>query len=236
MKRATVWSLIVCSIGGLWTPLSHAQFAVIDVGAITQLIQQIQTMREQLETTRNQLTQARQTYEAMRGGRGMERLLSNTVRNYLPPSWAELEAVMNAASDEYRALAAELEALVQASAVLTDNQLATFSVADRMQLESDRRTAAMLQVTARSALSASSERFSALQQLINAIPAAVDQKAILDLQARIAAEQGMLANEHTKLYMLHQASQAEEAARRQRVREQAIEAIGSLRELQPVGF
>jgi type IV secretion system protein VirB5 len=172
----------------------------------------------------------------MLGGRGMERLLSNTVRNYLPPSWAEIEAVLNQRSNQYGALAAELDALVQAHAVLTPEQTARFSEPDREDLDASRRAAALLQVTGRRALVTSSERFSNLQQLINAIASASDQKAILDLQARIAVEQGMLANEQTKLYVLYQAAQAEELARRQRIREQAIAAIGSLRRLPPIGL
>ena len=58
----------------------------------------------------------------------------------------------------------------------------------------------------------------------------------MDLQARIAAEQGMLANEQTKLQVLHQAAQAEEWARVQRAREQAIADIGSLRSLPAMGL
>ena len=79
-----------------------------------------------------------------------------------------------------------------------------------------------------------SRRFQSIQQLINAISRASDQKAILDLQARIQAEQGMLQNEATKLGILYQTAQAEEWARKQRVREQAIASIGSLRDLPPL--
>ena len=49
-----------------------------------------------------------------------------------------------------------------------------------------------------------------MQCLIDAIPAATDQKGILDLQARIGAEQGMLQNEQTKLLVLSQALRAED--------------------------
>jgi type IV secretion system protein VirB5 len=94
----------------------------------------------------------------------------------------------------------------------------------------------MLQVMARQSLSATSDRFTAIQQLIDAIPRARDPKAIMDLQARISAEQGMLANEQTKLQVLHQAAQAEEWARVQRAREQAIADIGSLRSLPVMGL
>ena len=85
-------------------------------------------------------------------------------------------------------------------------------------------------------LAATSARFAGIQELINAIPAAEDQKAILDLQARISAEQGMLANDQTKINVLFQSAQAEEWARKQRIREQAIAGIGSLRRLPRMGL
>ena len=46
----------------------------------------------------------------------------------------------------------------------------------------------------------------------------------------------MLENEQTKLGVLYQAAQAEEWARRQRLREQAIADIGSLRRLPALGL
>ncbi|HMN43828.1 MAG TPA: type IV secretion system protein [Povalibacter sp.] len=217
-------------------PTASAQFAVVDAAAIVRLTQQIQSMREQLETTRQQLTQARQTYEAMRGGRGMERLLEGTVRNYLPPSWEELESAVVNASVQYQQLANEVRALQQQNAVLGPQALELLSPRDRQELERARQAVAMHQVTARAALTASSQRFESLQRLIDAIPAAGDQKAILDLQARIAAEQGMLVNEQTKLQMLAVAIEAERNARRQRLKEQAIDAFGSLRDLPPIGL
>jgi hypothetical protein len=64
-------------------PAIRAQWAVIDVGAIAQLVEQVAAMYQQLETARNTLRQAEQQYRAMTGGRGMDRLLSGTDRNYL---------------------------------------------------------------------------------------------------------------------------------------------------------
>lgn len=217
-------------------PAAHAQWAVVDVGAIAQLVQQLNTMREQLDTTRDQLRETRETLESMRGGRGMERLLAGTPRNYLPSDWQQLVAVLDQTSNGYGALAAELQRLITSNAILTPQQIANLSDADRRHLESARRSAAMLQALTREALSTTSRRFGSIQQLIDAIPGAGDQKAILDLQARIQAEQGMLQNEATKLGVLYQAAQAEEWARRQRIREQAIASIGSLRDLPPMGL
>jgi type IV secretion system protein VirB5 len=46
----------------------------------------------------------------------------------------------------------------------------------------------------------------------------------------------MLQNEQTKLEVLYQLTQAQELARQQRNREQAIADIGSVRNLPPVGL
>ncbi len=175
-------------------------------------------------------------YASMTGGRGMERLLSGTVRNYLPPDWQALERALNGIEIGYSALSRQVAGLIDANAVLTPDQLARLSDQEREQLETARRSAALLQATSRQALDATGERFTSLQRLIDAIPAAEDQKAVLDLQARISAEQAMLQNEQTKLMVLHQAAQAEEAARRQRASELAISNIGSLRRLPAIGL
>lgn len=233
--RTVLGVFAVFALLGAASPV-QAQWAVIDVGAIAQLIEQVATLREQLETARNQLNQARQQYEAMTGRRGMEQLLAGTVRNYLPPDWQTLERALNGFEGNYSALTAQLATMIEANAVLTPDQLARLSNQERQQLESARKSAALLQVTSRRALEASSERFASLQQLINAIPTAEDPKSVQDLQARISAEQAMLQNEHAKLMVLYHAAQAEELARRQRASELAIASIGSLRRLPPIGL
>jgi type IV secretion system protein VirB5 len=217
-------------------PRAHAQYPVVDAGAIARLVQQIATLQQQLDTMRDHLNQARQQYQSITGRRGMEQLLSGTVRNYLPPDWQALEAAINGAQANYAALSAQLQATVNANAILTPQRVANLSIHERQQLEAARRSAAILQVTSRRAIETSSRRFDSLQQLINAIPSATDQKATLELQARIAAEQAMLQNEQTKLMVLYHAAQAEELARRQRSRELAIENIGSLRRSAPIGL
>src|SRR5688500_1707491 len=86
MSLVKLRGLLMCIVLGVSiTPAANTQFAVVDVGAIGQLVQQVNTMRQQLETSRDQLQEARQTLDSMRGGRGMERLLAGTARNYLPP-------------------------------------------------------------------------------------------------------------------------------------------------------
>jgi type IV secretion system protein VirB5 len=221
---------------GVAPPPATAAMAVVDVKAISHLVSQAKTLNDQLNTMRDSLDQARQEFESIRGGRGMENLLAGTVRNYLPADWAQLDATLRGMASSYGALASSLQDLIETNAVLTPEQVALLSPMERAQLDASRRSVALLQATTREALANTSARFASIQQLVNAIPGATDQKAILDLQARIAAEQGMLQNEQIKLDLLERTAQAEERARRQRVREQAIDDIGSFASLPPMNL
>lgn len=198
-----------------------AQFAVIDVGAIAQLVQQYMTLQQQLTTMNAHLDQARLEYAAMTGGRGMEQLLAGTRRNYLPTDLNALTGALAAAGAAYGAFSGSAQAFLDANTVLTPDQLASLSPADRAHVEATRESTAILEALTQQALANSSGRFDSLQQLITAIPRASDQKAILDLQARIQVEQGMLTNESNKLNVLFQAMSAKEQADRLRRREQA---------------
>jgi type IV secretion system protein VirB5 len=206
----------------LAAPAARAQFAVIDVGAITQLIAQALILEDQLTTARDHLAQAQVEFASITGGRGMERLLSGTQRNYLPTSWADLQGTMLAAGGGYGALSGGIAATVTANAILPDQALALLPPDVRKQIEEARRLVALQQNLTRQALLTTSNRFASLQQLIDAIPAAEDQKAALDLQARVGAENVMLQNENSKLKTLFELVQAEERANEERVRERAL--------------
>jgi len=213
------------SLGG-FTRAAHAQWAVVDVGAIAQLIQEVSLMEQQLANAERQLTQAEQQFQSMTGPRGMQSLLVGINRNYLPTSWAQIPVAM----------AGPIQSQVSTNAVLTPSQVAALSPAEQRQLTAARGNAALLQVTAQQAYSTTSGRFAQIQRLINAIPTATDQKAILELAARIQAEQGMLQNDATKLNVLYQAAQAQEWARRQSASEQAVAGVGNLRTLAPLSL
>ncbi|TLZ36440.1 MAG: hypothetical protein E6K32_16855, partial [Gammaproteobacteria bacterium] len=60
-------------------PAARAQWAVVDVGAIAQLVKQVATLEQQLTTARNQLNQTQLEFQSMTGGRGMDTLLAGTV-------------------------------------------------------------------------------------------------------------------------------------------------------------
>jgi type IV secretion system protein VirB5 len=202
-------------------PAARAQWAVIDVGAIAQLIQEVQTLRQQLMTAQAQLNQAQTALATTTGNRGMQLLLSGVVRNYLPTSAAQLTAA-SLGTGSYPALASGVQASMTSNAVMSPAQLATLAPASQQQVIADRQAVALGQAVAAQALSNSSARFASIQTLIAAIPTTQDQKGILELQARINAELGMLQNEQTKLQVLAQATESMSAANAQREREQLI--------------
>jgi type IV secretion system protein VirB5 len=207
-------------------PSARAQFAVIDVASVRQLVQQVQTLGQQLDAARAQVAQAQLLYQSTTGNRGMAQLLSGVPRNYLPTDWAQLSAAMQGAGGAPGTLGSAIRAATAANAVLSARQLASLSAEEQLQIGNARQSVALAQALAQQALANSSGRFASIQQLIAAIPAATDQKGILELQARISAEQDMLQNEQTKLQVLYQAAQAQAAVVAQQAREQIIAGHG----------
>jgi len=200
---------------------------VIDVASLIQLIQQLQYWVQQIQLMKNQVSQLQQSYTAITGPRGMQNLLAGNQRNYLPADWNQMLAVLDNTAPAYSGLSAQAQTVMNANAVLSSRDVRALSPSQQQILAQGRKAAALLQVMSRAAYQNTSQRFAALQQLINAIGAAQDAKAIQDLQGRIAAEQAMLQNEQTKLQVLYQSAQADHLAQQQRVREQSFSGVGS---------
>lgn len=205
---------------------AHAQMAVVDFTAIGNLVQEVQTMQKMLATAGSQLAQAQQALQTMTGSRGMQLLLGGVVRNYLPTDWQQLAGSLQALGASYPGLASSVSSIVSANAVLSPAALGALSPADQQRIVAARNLAAMNEALARNALANASNRFAGLQSLIGTIGAATDQKSILELQARIGAEQGMLQNEQTKLQSLFQSLIAQDAATRQQTQEQIVAVHG----------
>jgi type IV secretion system protein VirB5 len=214
--------LIACCAG---VPAARAQWAVIDAPAIVQLIQEVQTMAQQLATAKDQLLQAKQALQTMTGDRGMAQLLGGTVRNYLPSDWTQVKGALQGSSG-FAPLSADVFGIIASNTVLSPQRLASLSPSGQQQIQATRQWSAMQQALAHQALANASNRFASLQSLITAISTATDQKGILDLQARINAELGMLQNEQTKLQILNQSTEAQTAALDQQARERIIDGHG----------
>ena len=220
---SAIATAVLCLLG-LATFPAHALIPVVDLAALQALIQELVAWSEQLRSMESQLTQMKQTYASMTGARGMDQLLrlSDATRNYLPPDWQVLESSLSGASAAYPQLAATVRAQFGANAVLTDADVARFSVQLQAFLLTQRQAVAGSQAVSQLAYARSSDRFALLQTLIDRIGATPDAKAIAELQGRIGAEQAMLANEGLKLSALAQSGTAEASARALTLREQIV--------------
>lgn len=226
MITRTVWRVFCLSFCAATAPLAHAQFAVIDVGAITQLVEEIRILEDQLTTARQHLAQAQAEYASITGGRGMERLLGGIDRNYLPATWPQLQGLMQGGGGLYGILGGDVASAIGTNSILTPQQLSVMPPGLRDQYEQSRRLTALDQALSHEALATTSRRFALLQGLVDAIGGAPDQKAILDLHARIGAETTQLQNEQSKLATLARLVRAEETANRQRMHELAVVGLG----------
>jgi type IV secretion system protein VirB5 len=227
MSKLMFQGMIVMALICAAAAPASAQWAVVDAPAIVQLIQEVKEMEQEVQTAESQLNQARQALATMTGDRGMELLLSGITRNYLPANWSQLAGAMTGSGLGSSALTASIRSAIGSNAVLTPQQLALLSPANQRQIAAARQAYALQQSLAQAALTNSSARFASIQSLIAAISTASDQKGILDLQARISAELGMLQNEQTKLQVLRQTTDAQSAVMAQQERERIIAAQGN---------
>ncbi len=226
---------ILCVLPFAAPRLAAAQWAVIDVASIQQQLQQYQVTEKQLANAVQQLEQAAQLYASLTGDRGMAQLLSSTQRNYLPTSWNGVSSAMQGGAGS-GTLGGSIQSIISSNAVLSTQNVSRLSPAEQALLNNSRQVTALLQALTRTAIGTTSSRFTSLQQLINAIPTAKDSKGALDLQARVSSENTMQLNDNAKLQALYQSAQAEQWAAQQRQTEQAIQDIGSLRTLSPMGL
>ena len=171
MIRSKLAAALLASAVAL-TPLSIARGAgipVIDVTAIAQLTKQVEYWLQQIQLMQNQLNQLQQAYSAMTGPRGMENLLAGTARNYLPQDWNEMLKVLNNTSNTYSGLSSQVQAAITANSVLSARELGAMTPQQRQFIADGRSAAAMLQVLTQAAYQNTSQRFAAIQQLINVL-------------------------------------------------------------------
>ncbi|WP_029808349.1 type IV secretion system protein [Vibrio parahaemolyticus] len=207
MKKQLLAATVALVIG-VSQPAMAGGIPVIDVASLTQSITQVQHMITQIKEMRNQLDTARRNLDSISGVRHMANVIDSaydTAVDVNPNSILSAAGLKNAS---------ELTKVTGSAADLLNS--------------SNQDTATWLAQSEKS-LAQTQERFSDLSGLIARVNAAPEQKDIMDLQARIGAEEVMLQNEMAKLTMLRSQAEANQAIHAQKVRQAAIESSGELR-------
>lgn len=206
---------------------AHAGIPTIDVANLVSSLQQVfawieqyEQMMQQIEGVRQQVSQAERTYNSLSGIRNMGDLVNNpALRSYLPSDWNQTLSVLSRPGG-FDNLSSSVTAIRDAARItgLDTSGLNANSAAGRSFVSSQNQ-AAMNRALGEAAYQAAGERFASIQQLLDKVNDAPEQKDVLDLQARISAETTMVQNEAVKLAAMEQATQAQRDIAYQQARE-----------------
>ena len=220
MKKV-VLTAAIAAILGVSSPVMASGIPVFDGTRAADFIQQMKRMKEQLDTAQAQLAEAKRMYEAVTGTRGIGDLMRNSqLREYLPE---DLQTVYDSANGGgYSGISGSI------TDILRDEKLSG-SVDDMRDaiLERSRNAAATDKAVGLRAYEGAQQRLAQIEYLMDEINHTGDQKAIDELQARIAGEQAAIQNETTKLQMIAQLRQAEQALINEQRRERNIRILSS---------
>jgi len=189
---------------------------------------QLGELKKQYDTMQQQYQQLQQTYQSISGIRNMGDIANNpALRKYLPSDYQQtLQLGTGVANGQYGGLDGSVNAIKQASKIMDiqDTGLDPESPAGKA-FQNGQNQAALNRVLAEESFKQSGARIDDLQQLLNKVNNAPDEKDIQDLQARIQAEQVMLQNEQLRLASLAQVAQAQKDIANQQALEMKMQSF-----------
>ncbi len=197
-----------------------AQLVVHDPTNYSSLIQQATTALNQLQELKAQVGEARRLYDGFNTASGAGALAgllkAPELRAYVP----DLDKYVAAAKGDLQALgtlgrkAADIRQAQRLYTAPADDALG-----QDLERQGDR--AARDLALGQAAAAAGAQRLEGLLELTAALDTAPNARAVMDLQARIAAEQAMSLNDQMRLQGLAMAQDAEARLQQQRDRERA---------------
>lgn len=196
--------------------------AVIDAANLAQAVQQVAHHISQIKHQLQQIQQLQIQIDSMNGPRHLGDVHHNPLlTNYVPTqAFNQLNAV---ATSGYSALTVSAKALRDAGM--------SYNCLDLAGAEQIRCQAALAQPyqhkgLMQDAMTTAAGRLGQIQALMNQVNATTDQKSVQEMQARLGAENALLAHEMTQLQMLQAMADSEERIARSRDRERQYEMLG----------
>jgi type IV secretion system protein VirB5 len=194
---------------------------VIDAANLVQTIRQVVNDITKINHQVQQIRQLQSQIDSINGVRGLGRVFdSPLLRNYVPAE--AYRALQSVAAAGYGGLTPTARALRDAELVYNCLDLAG-PARTRCQAELARpyQHKGLLQ----DAMQAAARRLGQIDALMGQIDATADQKAVLEIQARIGAENALLAHEVSQVQMLQGMADSEERIARSRERERQHEML-----------
>lgn len=218
--RAAMTSVAVVAALSLPPSSAQAQMLVHDPAAVGQLITQAQTALSQLERLREQVGEAQKLYGSLNQASGVNDLavglLAPGLRKFVP----ELDKLQAAARGDLAALGAlgeRAKAIRDAARVYAP----VGSSAADTELENTGLRAARDLALGETIASTATARAEGLEDLRLALDAAPNARAVMDIEARLAAEQALLLNDQVRLQGVLMMQASEERLQVQKEKEEA---------------
>jgi len=194
---------------------------VIDVANLIQTIQQVTNDVTKIQNQVQQITQLQHQLASINGMRNLGNVFNNPLlQNYVP---AQVFTLINSVTTSgYTGLNSTAKALRDAGMLYNCLDLGGSA---RTQCQAGLAQPYQQKGLLQDAMTSASGRLSQIQSLMGQINATSDQKAIQELQARIGAENALLAHETTQIQMLVGMADSEERIARSRDRERQYEML-----------
>lgn len=204
---------------------SAAQAAMIvhDPTSYAKLIAQAQTALDQLNELKTQVTQGKQLFDSLNTASLVNVIAPQLGLPELRGMLPDITALTAAAKGDLSALG---KIGARADEIRAQARLYTAADGDAIgaEIEATGMRAARDLALGEAVATAGAERLRGLEELQRAIDAAPNARAVLDLQARAATEQAMIANDQMRLQGLAMAQAAEDRLQAQRERERMMAA------------
>lgn len=201
---------------------AHAQgIPVIDAANLVQTVQGVVNSITQINNQIQQINQLQSQLSSITGVRNLGNVFNNPLlRNYIP---AEAYTVLNAIdSAGYSGLNGTAKVLRDAAMIYN---CADLSGAARTRCQAELAQPYQHKGLLQDAMRSASGRLAQIQSLMGQINATQDQKAVQEIQARIGAENALLAHEMSQLQMLQGMADSEERIARARERERQYQML-----------
>ena len=195
---------------------------VIDIANLVQTILQVLNDVTEISNQVQQITQLQNQLDSINGMRNLGQVFNNpTLKNYVP---AEAYTYLNAVDTSgYSGLNATAKTLRDAGMVYNCMDLAGAARTDcQAALAQPYQQKGLLQ----DAMKTAAGRLTQINSLMDQINATSDQKAVQEIQARIGAENALLAHEVSQVQMLQGMADSEERIARSRDRERQYQMLG----------
>ncbi len=195
---------------------------VIDAANLIQTVQQVVNDITEINNQVQQITQLQSQLNSINGIRNLGNIFNNPLlRNYVP---ADAFTYLNALNTSgYSGLSGTAKALRDAGMVYNCLDLAGGArTSCQATLAQPYQQKGLLQ----DAMKSASGRLAQINSLMDQINATTDQKSVQEIQARIGAENALLAHEVSQVQMLQGMADSEERIARSRERERQYQMLG----------